>query len=772
MKRLVIQQSPKMDLIKFFFITCTLFIMIACANNENGLQEDNNLYRIMVGDKYGFMNSQGKIVIEPQFDEANDMFSEGLCFVKSGEKTGLIDSTGTIIVELGDSITYVHEFWKGISEYGTKHTHGIISKDGKTIISVIPGSKLIHFRGMLDDSTSVFLIGSDIIEITHDKAYRIGTNYAWVGIYNEGLCPVKINDKWGYIDYTGKLVIDTIYDDAYSFSEGLARVEKGEESWFIDKNGKKVISVEEAITDFVCNRAAVVKNEKKCLIDKTGKIICNLDADDIYSYSEEDHLATIRKDDKAAKIDTMGNIVLSTDYRLISHFINGVAMVKRNNYISNESENEGKNGRSGCIDSLGNEIISPHHTSVEIIGRIIRCCDYYNGLPDTEFYSYYDLQGNLLWKDMPNKKKKILNSKSTKEDIIEYLDERMEELDPIEGIYYVTERNFYQSRLNPDVNGINRSSSQFFVVLNGKDYYGEEDFEGFVALCIDSMNYSWVNKFVKLGDSNNYAIVKSEKDSKYSSEGMVTLDNPSKFEFRLEQGNNGWGDFYVIYEFVKDYPNTTEYEMAQRPEWTGTGFAISNGYIATNYHVANGAKTIRIKGIGGNMEKSYKGYVVAKDKEHDIAIIKIVDKEFESMGSIPYSVGKTNVDAGDDIFVLGYPLTEAMGEEVKVTTGVISATSGFKGDNSMYQISAAVQPGNSGGPVFNEEGAVVGIVCAKLSDAENANYAVKTSYLYSLINSENLGIDITGNTRKKSNKLSKKVQEFKNYVYLIECSRN
>lgn len=765
MKRLVIQQSPKMDLIKFFFITCTLFIMIACANNENGLQEDNNLYRIMVGDKYGFMNSQGKIVIEPQFDKACYL-SEGLCFVKNGGKTGLIDSTGTIVVHLGEDITWVSGFESGLSEYQSHTSHGIISKDGKTIISGINGTlekdnNFIYTYHKNEDDEMYMIIG-----LTSEKAYRIGNKYVDIGRFHEGLCAVKINEKWGYIDYTGKLVIDTLFDRAFGFHEnGLASVEKGKESWFINMKGEKVIAAEEIITGFECNRAVVVKNGKKCLIDKTGKIICNLNVDSIIcNFSKTDNLATILKDNKAAKIDTMGNIVLSTNYSYIGCFINDLTMVKKRD----------KGDKVGMIDYYGNEIISISHDNLffYIGGRIIICDDYDYNYVGNHIYSYYDLQGNLLWKDMPNKKKKRLNSKSTKEDIIEYLDERMEELDPIEGIYYVTERNFYQSRLNPDVNGINRSSSQFFVVLNGKDYYEDDNFDGFVALCIDSMNYSWVNKFVKLGDSNNYAIVKSEKDSKYSSEGMVTLDNPSKFEFRLEQGNNGWGDFYVIYEFVKDYPITTEYEMAQRPEWTGTGFAISEGYIATNYHVANGAKTIRIKGIGGNMEKSYKGYVVAKDKEHDIAIIKIVDKEFESLGSIPYSIGKTNVDAGDDIFVLGYPLTEAMGEEVKVTTGVISATSGFKGDNSMYQISAAVQPGNSGGPVFNEEGAVVGIVCAKLSDAENANYAVKTSYLYSLINSENLGIDITGNTRKKSNKLSKKVQEFKNYVYLIECSRN
>jgi hypothetical protein len=111
-----------------------------------------------------------------------------------------------------------------------------------------------------------------------------------------------------------------------------------------------------------------------------------------------------------------------------------------------------------------------------------------------------------------------------------------------------------------------------------------------------------------------------------------------------------------------------------------------------------------------------------------------------------------------------------MGEEIKLTDGLISATTGYKGSETMYQISAAVQPGNSGGPLFNSDGAVIGIVCAKHEGAENANYAVKVSYLYNLINSSNLGIDISGNDKVKSKKLSKKVKKLRNYVYLIECS--
>jgi len=274
----------------------------------------------------------------------------------------------------------------------------------------------------------------------------------------------------------------------------------------------------------------------------------------------------------------------------------------------------------------------------------------------------------------------------------------------------------------------------------------------------------------KINQMANYAIMKIDKDNDYSSEGRVTIDDPTQFDFRLETGRNNYYNFFVTYEFVKDYPPTSEYEKVLKAEWTGSGFAISDGYIVTNYHVTSGAKNIRVKGIKGDMKESYTGYVVASDKDHDISIIKIVDKDFDSFGTIPYSIGKAAVDMGDDVFVLGYPMTSTMGEGVKLTEGIISSTSGYKGDDSMYQISAAVQPGNSGGPLFNSDGAVIGIVCGKHAEAENANYAVKVSYLYSLVSSSNLGIDISGNNHVNGKSLSTKVKKIRDYVYFIECS--
>ena len=87
----------------------------------------------------------------------------------------------------------------------------------------------------------------------------------------------------------------------------------------------------------------------------------------------------------------------------------------------------------------------------------------------------------------------------------------------------------------------------------------------------------------------------------------------------------------------------------------------------------------------------------------------------------------------------------------------------------MYQISAPVQSGNSGGPLFDNEGNVIGIICAKHADAENANYAVKVSYLFSLVNSSGIGIKLPDKNNVSSKSLSKKVKKVKPFVYLIEC---
>lgn len=213
-----------------------------------------------------------------------------------------------------------------------------------------------------------------------------------------------------------------------------------------------------------------------------------------------------------------------------------------------------------------------------------------------------------------------------------------------------------------------------------------------------------------------------------------------------------------------------EQNSAKPQNWSGTGFALNNGYIATNYHVVEDAKSIKVKGVRGNFNTEYTATVISTDKFNDLALIKIDDSRFNGFGTIPYRVKTTTSEVGEDIFVLGYPLTSTMGDEIKLTTGVISSKSGFQGDVSLYQISAPIQPGNSGGPLFDGKGNLIGIVNAKHGGAENVSYAIKVSYLKNLIESVSTIPMLPANNTVSGMSLSNKVKSIKNYVFMITCS--
>lgn len=228
--------------------------------------------------------------------------------------------------------------------------------------------------------------------------------------------------------------------------------------------------------------------------------------------------------------------------------------------------------------------------------------------------------------------------------------------------------------------------------------------------------------------------------------------------------------------YMKMYPTTSSSAgvgsdtVVEDSKWSGTGFALNNGYIVTNHHVIENAQTIKVQGIGGNFSIEYSAMVVASDKNNDLALLKITDTRFSGFGTIPYKVNTMTSEVGEEIFVLGYPLISTMGDEIKLTTGVVSSKTGFQGDVSLYQISAPIQPGNSGGPLFDSKGNVIGIVSAKHIGAENVGYAIKTSYLKSLMESAASTNVLPQTNRVATLNLSDKVKAVKNYVYYITCS--
>ena len=169
---------------------------------------------------------------------------------------------------------------------------------------------------------------------------------------------------------------------------------------------------------------------------------------------------------------------------------------------------------------------------------------------------------------------------------------------------------------------------------------------------------------------------------------------------------------------------------------TGSGFFITtHGYFVTNEHVVESAKTVAIRAANG---KTYPAVVVRVDSSNDIAILKAEG----TFRALPVQSSQ-NVRRGDKVFTLGFPNTDVQGVEPKYTEGVISSLTGIRDEPNNYQISVALQPGNSGGPLISSLGNVIGIVAAKLNAAamlksgrslpENVNYAVKSNYLLELI---------------------------------------
>ena len=167
----------------------------------------------------------------------------------------------------------------------------------------------------------------------------------------------------------------------------------------------------------------------------------------------------------------------------------------------------------------------------------------------------------------------------------------------------------------------------------------------------------------------------------------------------------------------------------------------------------------------------YQAKLILIDNINDLAIIRIDDKSFGSL-TIPFEL-IDKAEIGEKVFTIGFPLNDLMGINYKVTDGIVSANSGVEDDIRYYQINVPLQPGNSGGPLFNSQGNIIGITSAKLSSeaagltVENVNYAVKATYLLSLMNMLPDKAVTLPDCKLIGKELKDQVKVLKNYVCLI-----
>ncbi|WP_024516433.1 trypsin-like peptidase domain-containing protein [Bradyrhizobium sp. Tv2a-2] len=163
---------------------------------------------------------------------------------------------------------------------------------------------------------------------------------------------------------------------------------------------------------------------------------------------------------------------------------------------------------------------------------------------------------------------------------------------------------------------------------------------------------------------------------------------------------------------------------------SGTGFVISaSGHILTNNHVIDGCTDIR-GNLSGQPVSTLR--VVSNDSQNDLALLQGPAASFKDYARIR----DRSVHSGDSVVAIGYPFHGLLTSDFTVTTGIVSSLSGLWNDTRFLQISAAVQPGNSGGPLFDTSGLVTGVVTGKLDGLsmvrrtgdipENINFAIKT----------------------------------------------
>lgn len=301
-----------------------LISLFYSCSNKSGNDFAPELIPVKVSEKWGYVNAEGKYEINPQFSYAG-FFIDNIALVASADKYGYIDEKGKFLIN--PQYKDASDFSEGLA--------AVVSENGKI--------KYINKKG-------------DIKIELKDAEYA--------GNFHNGLAKVKINDQWGFIDNTGKIVINPQFYQVIDFTDGLSafskKDEKGEILWgYIDKTGKIIINAQfKSVEPFTDGLAAVSIDGKQFgFVDKTGKYIINPQFEEVTSFFNE--IAAIKQGNSWGIINTEGKIIINPQF-------DEIILPASNDLIAVQSDE-----KWGYIDMDGKYVINPQFDeATNFIGKI------------------------------------------------------------------------------------------------------------------------------------------------------------------------------------------------------------------------------------------------------------------------------------------------------------------------------------------------------------------------------------------------------------------
>ena len=231
-------------------------------------------------------------------------------------------------------------------------------------------------------------------------------------------------------------------------------------------------------------------------------------------------------------------------------------------------------------------------------------------------------------------------------------------------------------------------------------------------------------------------------------------------------------------------------EQAPKSSGSGSGFFVSKmGHVITNAHVVHNCNKVT---VGDNANKQVPAKIINTDRSNDLALLRLSTLEMASAESksliqklniavVPLAskglLRSEDVKLGEKVLVAGYPFGDIFSNTIKVTAGIVSATRGAGDDTGQFQLDAAVQPGNSGGPIYDSGGNIVGVVVAQLdklkmakaigSLPENVNFGIKASTVRQFLISSGLPSKKAEQVEEKSTEQLSQIAQ--NQALMVMC---